>query len=130
MDGLSWINWTGGQFDERMARSLSKLRSLRTLVLQGQAKLPADFPDGLPALDQIEKLSINTSEGTFSPSQLVSALCQMPALKEWPRLCQLGAASQSEMALRNDLSSLELSRIDPEVDREQLKAWLDRLPLK
>ncbi len=128
--GLSWINWTGGQFDQGSARALSRLRSLRTFVLQGQAKLPAGFPDGLPALDQLEKLTINTVETEYTPPQLIRALCQMPALKEWPRLSQLDAASFAEMVRRNDVSSLELSHIDPALDREQLKSWLARLPLK
>ncbi len=130
LDGLAWINWTGGQFDERTARAMSRLRSLRTLVLQGQAKLAAAFPDGLPALDQLERLTINTSETGYTPPQLFRALCQMPALNVWPLLSQLDAASFAEMARRNDVSWLELSSIDPDVDREQLKSWLARLPLK
>jgi thiol-disulfide isomerase/thioredoxin len=130
LKGVEWINWSGGRFGEREARSLAKMKGLKSLVLQGGVELPEDLLHGLSELDQLQRLVINTSNILYEPSNLLPVLARMPALQHWPLLDSMDSRNFMQLARRNDIVSLQLSSIDPGVDREQLKSFLGTLRLK
>jgi len=130
LDRVEWINWSGGRFGEREAKSLTKLKSLKTLVLQGNVELPVDFLIGLPQFDRLQRLSINTSKIAYDPAKVIPVLNEMPALTNWPTLENLDSQGFAQLRRRNDIASLELLHIDDEVDREELKSFLARLHLE
>ena len=65
LDGVRWINWSGGRFGPREAEIVAGMKSLKSLVLQGGVELPADFPRALKKLVNLDKLTINTQNVAY-----------------------------------------------------------------
>jgi thiol-disulfide isomerase/thioredoxin len=124
LDGVQWINWSGGNFGPREADIVAAIKSLKSLVLQGGVKLPADFPLALKKLVNLNKLTINTQNVAYKPAELPPILASLPGLKHLPKTDGLDAEGLAHLGHRADIKSLDIRGFAPDVDRQQVKTFL------
>jgi thiol-disulfide isomerase/thioredoxin len=130
LDGVRWINWSGGSFGLREAEIVARMKSLKSLVLQGGVELPADFPLALKGLVNLERLDINTQNVAFDAAELPPIIASLPELKHWPQIEDLDAEGLAQIDHRTDIKSLDLDGFASNVDREEVKAFLKQQSLE
>ena len=113
------LTLSGGDIDSGLLEELRKIKNLRSLVLQGDAKLADSFPDGLHFLESLEKLSL-PNERPFQEEQLHRALCSLPMLRYWPRLYKPSADTLTELATRRNIERIDISGLGDDAKIEQI----------
>ena len=130
LNGVRWINWSSGRFGPLEAECVAGMQSLKSLVLQSGVELPADFAVGLKKLVYLDRLVIHTPNINYKPKELPPILTSLPNLKHWPQIENLDSEGLTQIAKRTDIQSLEIRHLDPDVDPEEVKAFLSRQKLE
>jgi thiol-disulfide isomerase/thioredoxin len=130
LNGVRWINWSGGSFGPREAEIVAGMKSLKSLVLQGEVQLPADFPLALEKLVNLDKLTINTQNVAYDRAELPPILASLPNLKHWPQIDNLDAAGLAHIDHRTDIKSLDIQGFAANVDRQKVKQFIKQQSLE
>lgn len=118
------MNWSGGNIDAELLSSMGRMQNLRSLLFQGSSVLAEDFPQGLPKVEMLDRLTLRARRELCRPEEIHAALRTLKHLKQWPNLERPSKATLRALASVEGRTNVNISGLGADADAGDLAAAL------